>query len=177
MDHSTTPFYNSKETRVFDGEERKGIAALFANAAQNSVRIVPIVLSTENIVRFLSHGAYAIIVLVNSTLLKCKACNPTTLWKTVSVALRRNFICQARESTRLGPTKYKRLNDTNATEYAPEFVGHYIVLFGHDNRADDILYIDPGVTHKQCRISIKAFESARASLGTDYDLIVVRLGK
>lgn len=54
----------------------------------------------------------------------------------------------------------------------PFFIGHYILVNGSQN--GDYLYLDPGKSHSQCRISKEALEKARDSSGTDFDMIGIR---
>eukprot|EP00842_Homolaphlyctis_polyrhiza_P000375 jgi/Hompol1/1338/HPOL_005566-RA len=55
-------------------EDVQRIRSLFANARESAVRVVPLILSMDDICRFLISNRYAIIVLVNATMIKCRTC-------------------------------------------------------------------------------------------------------
>ncbi|KAJ3216996.1 guanylyl cyclase domain-containing protein 1 [Dinochytrium kinnereticum] len=56
------------------GNDRRRIHSLFADAQDFGVRIVPMVLSMEDMRRFLLSEQYAILILVNLSRLKCRIC-------------------------------------------------------------------------------------------------------
>ncbi|KAI9206691.1 Guanylyl cyclase [Polychytrium aggregatum] len=55
-------------------EDQSRVHALFAGAADRNVRIVPMILDMNDIRRFLISGKYAVIILVNLSVLNCGTC-------------------------------------------------------------------------------------------------------
>ncbi|KAJ3299137.1 hypothetical protein HK104_009931 [Borealophlyctis nickersoniae] len=56
-----------------------------------------------------------------------------------------------------------------------DFVGHYILLVGYDPDRDLFLYRDPGTHAEICCVDADDLEEARASVGTDHDVIVAKI--
>nr|KAJ3408809.1 hypothetical protein HK105_003163 [Polyrhizophydium stewartii] len=55
-------------------EDIKRVHSLFAKARDCHVRVVPLILPKEDLIRFMVSNRYAIIILVNANLLRCKTC-------------------------------------------------------------------------------------------------------
>ncbi|KAI8816178.1 Guanylyl cyclase [Fimicolochytrium jonesii] len=56
-----------------------------------------------------------------------------------------------------------------------DFIGHYILLVAYDESTDSFLYRDPGTHEELCAVSVDGFEAARKAVGTDCDVVVVRV--
>lgn len=63
----------------------------------------------------------------------------------------------------------------NSTIYEPDFVGHYIVLIGYKAEEDSFYYRDPGSDELVCKCHSSVLEKAKNAIGTDHDMIVVKL--
>ncbi|KAI8905506.1 Guanylyl cyclase [Gorgonomyces haynaldii] len=137
--HSTNKFYGSLS------QDMKIVHSLFAKAQDHQVRVVPLIVSMENLKRFMSADQYACIVLVNLNDLVLVSC------------------CIS-----YGKSGYQFLTES-------EFVGHYIVLIGYDAEQDIFFYRDPGTNAQVCTITSQDLDRARSAQGTDHDLIIVKI--
>ncbi|RKP39233.1 Guanylyl cyclase [Dimargaris cristalligena] len=133
-------------------EDQQRVEQLFQVAHRNNVRIIRIALPLLDIKRFVAERKFAIIMLVNARLLRCEYCTQ-----------------ESKRTHCLSYTCLKTLFDTK------EYVGHFILVVGYNFILDTFYYRDPALEDELCQIKASVLEKARASDGTDFDSIVVRL--
>ncbi|KAJ3116287.1 guanylyl cyclase domain-containing protein 1 [Physocladia obscura] len=69
FNYASTSYYKS----TFQTDSRR-IHSLFADAQDNGVRVVPLLLPLDDIKRFLMSGRYAVLMLINLNAIKCRVC-------------------------------------------------------------------------------------------------------
>jgi hypothetical protein len=151
-------------------QNKTNVHELFANAASSNIRVVPVVVSSDNLKRFLNLRQYACILLVNLSLLDCMLCD--------------SFFDQASSAgsnAPLLPSKLACLGWLSFCKFkrptCDDFVGHFIVLIGYDAELDVFYYRDPGKTVARCAIKADVLDLARSCPGTDNDVIIVNMTK
>ncbi|GAB5592252.1 hypothetical protein Unana1_07152 [Umbelopsis nana] len=135
-------------------EDEKRVNKLFAIAKSCNVHVVRMLLPIDDFKRFLFCKKFAIITLVNARLLRCQLCMDQ---KGCSAS-----VCVGFDSI---------LDRMKGYEY----VGHFIVLINYDPSEDVFIYRDPAQQDKICVIAADTLDSARQSIGTDNDCIVIRI--
>ncbi|KAJ1927687.1 hypothetical protein IWQ60_002702 [Tieghemiomyces parasiticus] len=133
-------------------DDQQRIEQLFQIAHRQQIRILRIALPLLDIKRFVAEQRFAIIMLVNAKLLRCEYC------------LREGQVSPTTPLTNLQP-----YFDTK------DYVGHFILVVGYNFILDTFYYRDPALADELCQIKAVHLERARASEGTDFDSIVVRL--
>ncbi|KAH8550570.1 Guanylyl cyclase [Umbelopsis sp. PMI_123] len=135
-------------------EDEKRVNKLFAIAKSCNVHVVRMLLPMDDFKRFLFCKKFAIITLVNARLLRCQWCQNQ---KGCSAS-----VCVGFDSI---------LDRMKGYEY----IGHFIVLINYDPNDDVFIYRDPAQQDKVCVIQAEILDSARQSIGTDNDCIVIRI--
>ena len=141
----------------------------FEKAADLGVNIKQKSISTDDIINHITNKGVCI-VLTNSNLLSCDACN---YYSMTSIPQNNNY--------NKGPTsKYSSSNIPPMKEMFPKqptmatsFQGHYVVVCGYDLPRKKIIYRNPSLCDRECEMSFQNFENARSSYGTDDDVIFV----
>lgn len=138
--HRSRLFYSSSL------QEHQRINQLFAHAAFKGIRIVSSQLTTADLLRFLLSGNYAILLLVDASMLVSKK----------SIFLSSCFCL-------------------HSSSIQSSFQGHYILAIGYDEEQQSVVVRDPSSSHPNSFLSLDSLETARHSPGTDHDAIVIRI--
>ncbi|KAI9100620.1 Guanylylate cyclase-domain-containing protein [Phlyctochytrium arcticum] len=157
-------------------QDRRRVHSLFAAARENQVRVICLTLALDDIRRFLLSTVYAVVVLVDLRMVRCKTCRRGSWGK---------WRWPWRRVVSMGETAGAEFHDqppvsvtTTNSIYGStrhDFIGHYIVLIGYDVDEDRFYYRDPGTEAELCCMDADDFERARGGCGTDYDVIVSRV--
>ncbi|XP_015733796.1 protein GUCD1 isoform X1 [Coturnix japonica] len=131
----------------FDTEENR-VNQLFAQAKASKVLVEKCTVTVQDIQKHLSQGHVAI-VLVNAVLLLCDLCS--------------------------SPVKYCCFLPIGQKCFCrnPDYQGHFIVLCGYNTASGSIYYNNPAYADRTCCTSIRNFEEARRSYGTDEDILFI----
>ncbi|RKP00245.1 hypothetical protein CXG81DRAFT_3774, partial [Caulochytrium protostelioides] len=129
------------------GDDRERVHRLFASAADAGIRVIPMALEASDLRRFLMSGQYAAIVLTDLRYLQCIAC--------------------ARGTGFMARRLFPLVQGWRA--------GHYILLTDFLPDKGQFIYRDPGSDASLCYVTERVLERARGSVGTDNDVIVVRI--
>ncbi|XP_042684645.1 protein GUCD1 isoform X1 [Centrocercus urophasianus] len=131
----------------FDTEENR-VNQLFAQAKASKVQVEKCTVTVQDIQKHLSQGHVAI-VLVNAVLLLCDLCS--------------------------SPVKYCCFLPIGQKCFCrnPDYQGHFIVLCGYNTASGSIYYNNPAYADRTCCTSIRNFEEARRSYGTDEDILFI----
>ena len=140
----------------------------FEKAADLGVNIKQKSISTDDIINHITNKGVCI-VLTNSNLLSCDACN---YYSMTSIPKNNDY---GKDQT----SKYSSSNIPPMKEMFPQqpmassFQGHYVVVCGYDLPRKKIIYRNPSLCDRECEMSFQNFENARSSYGTDDDVIFV----
>ncbi|XP_077996256.1 protein GUCD1-like [Glandiceps talaboti] len=133
-------------------EDEKRVNALFKNAEHLGINTKKRSVSIHEIQRHLNQKQIAI-VLTNSELLKCRLCPEEEL-----------------DSSNKQGSKWQELFLFSCCKSTP-YAGHFIVLCGYDKKQGTFLYKNPSCYSDLCCCSVKDFDKARKSYGTDEDIL------
>ena len=157
--------------------DQKRVHDLFSAAKNYNIRIVPMTILIDDLKKFLYNPdhddiiPYSCILLLDATLLNCKICHHKAVQKqsffkrVLRFFHRLNLNCFSSTSQSRSVTQSR--ND--------DFVGHYILLVGYDRENDLFYYRDPGCDEGLCCIDSDSLDVARSAIGTDHDVIVVKM--
>ncbi|XP_070572408.1 protein GUCD1-like [Ptychodera flava] len=134
-------------------EDEKRVNALFKNAASLGIHTQKRSVSISEIHRHLSQEQVAV-VLTNSELLDCKLCPE-----------------EERDTSQQGG-KLSGILSLTCCRSVP-YTGHFIVVCGYDRRDGTVYYKNPACYSDLCCCSVKDFNRARKSYGTDEDILFI----
>ncbi|XP_041079917.1 protein GUCD1-like [Polyodon spathula] len=131
----------------FSTEENR-VNELFAKAEANGVVVEKRSVTVQEIQNHLAQGHVAI-VLVNAVLLVCDLCS-TPVKYCCFLPVGQKCFCRK-----------------------PDYQGHFVVVCGFNGATGCIFYNNPAYSDRVCSTSIRTFEEARMSYGTDQDILFV----
>lgn len=131
----------------FDTEEDR-VNDLFLKAEGKGVIVKKCSVSVQEIQSHLQEGHVAI-VLVNAVVLSCELCS--------------------------SPVKYCCFLPMGQKCFCrkPEYQGHFVVVCGFNRTTDSIYYNNPAYSDRVCCTSLRNFEEAWRSYGTDEDILFI----
>ncbi|KAL3900976.1 MAG: hypothetical protein SGCHY_000960 [Lobulomycetales sp.] len=194
-------FANANAHHIYSStlnQDKKRIHRRFANAKSAGIRVIPLTLSMDDLIRFLwckqevpepisssqstpsprklspvgkkgrqidlvpgIVNPYVCIILLNAALLDC-------VW------------CRSGQPANILPPWCCFWTPSSSSAmmqalYKDEFIGHYILLVGYDDKRDLFYYRDPGAIDEICAVKSEVLQKARSSVGTDDDVLVIRV--
>ncbi|XP_029442454.1 protein GUCD1-like [Rhinatrema bivittatum] len=131
----------------FDTEENR-VNQLFAQAKASGVLVEKRTVTVQDLQQHLAQGHIAI-VLVNAVLLLCDLCSSPVKY-CCFLPIGQKCFCRS-----------------------PDYQGHFVVLCGYNKSTESIFYNNPAYADRTCSTSIRNFEDARRSYGTDEDILFI----
>ena len=145
--YANQEFYNS-----IIKKDSQRVIERFQNSSANGFTVEKRSVDIADIIDHIAKKGVAV-VLTDANLLNCLCCNYYSMTCIRGTSLERNCLrlCGSKSS----------------------YQGHFIVVVGYDLDQEIIIYRNPSVTDRECRMSFKDFEEARVAYGTDEDIIFV----
>ncbi|KAJ2000899.1 hypothetical protein GGI04_003963 [Coemansia thaxteri] len=185
-EHTQHDFYRQD----LDDDEAR-VQRLFARARRDAViQIVEIVIPLIDLKRFLVHRQYVAILLVDSAMIKCIACEKFRRAATAhashhhgrsrsmnlfSFAGSRPPPTTTGASAAAAPAGGMFTWFSRRRQIKDGYLGHYILLIAYIPSLDVFLYRDPGIPEEYCLATACTINTARNRPGTDADCIILKL--
>ncbi|KAJ1933680.1 hypothetical protein EC988_009042, partial [Linderina pennispora] len=171
-EHTTQAFYKDG----LDADEAR-VQRLFTTARWEGIGVLEIAIPLLDLKRFLVHRQYVGILLVDSTVLRCVACERarTTRGGHVRSKSMNMFRPKEPEAAHMGSGLLGWFSRRRPLKDRDGYLGHYILLIAYIPSLDMFLYRDPGIPEEFCVASAQTIDSARSRPGTDMDCIILKL--